>query len=190
MIDFLEEPMVFDGRIASVSVSVGIVDLEDDDADVKEIIRRADVAMYAAKSQGRNCTNVYQKSLDFKRDENRTIANELRRHIQSGSLTVVYQPIVDARTRRTKGVEALVRWPKDAPIRYTPDVFIPVAEEFGLIEDLGLFVLSEACRQAAQWRGHLRLGQRLADPVHESGFRRTCGDHARQDPAGSQAAGD
>ena len=151
MIEFLEEPMIFDGRIASVSVSTGIVDLENDDADMKEIIRRADVAMYAAKSQGRSCTNIYQKSLDFKRDENRTIASQLRQHILSRSLTVVYQPIVDARSRKTKGVEALVRWPKAAASYYSPDVFIPVAEEFGLIEDLGLFVLTEACRQAAQW---------------------------------------
>ena len=152
MIEFLAEPMVFDGRIASVSVSVGIVDLESDAADVAEIIRRADVAMYAAKSQGRNRTHVYQRSLDFKRDENRAIAQQLREHINRGDLTVVYQPIVDARTRRTKGVEALVRWPKNAGAHYTPDVFIPVAEEFGLIEDLGNFVMSEACRQAAQWR--------------------------------------
>jgi diguanylate cyclase (GGDEF)-like protein len=152
MISFLQEPMIFDGRIASVSVSAGIVDLEPDDADVEEIIRRADVAMYKAKSEGRNRLHVYQKSLDFKRDENRAMALQLRGHIDQRNLTVVYQPIVDARTRRTKGVEALVRWPKDAPIRYTPDVFIPVAEEFGLIEDLGYFVLSEACRQAAQWR--------------------------------------
>ena len=102
--------------------------------------------------QGRNRTHIYQKSLDFKRDENRSIAAQLREHIDRGALTVVYQPIVDARTRRTKGVEALVRWPKNASVRYTPDVFIPVAEEFGLIEDLGHFVLSEACRQAAQWQ--------------------------------------
>jgi diguanylate cyclase (GGDEF)-like protein len=151
MISFFEEPMIFDGRVTSVSVSAGIVDLEDDDTDVEEIIRRADVAMYKAKSEGRNRANVYHKSFDFKRDENRHIASQLREHIEKGNLTVVYQPIVDARTRRVKGVEALVRWPKDAPKRYTPDVFIPVAEEFGLIEDLGLFVLREACAQAAQW---------------------------------------
>jgi diguanylate cyclase (GGDEF)-like protein len=151
MLEFLSEPMVFGGRIASVSVSVGIVDLESDEADVEEIVRRADVAMYAAKSQGRNCTQVYQKSLDFKRDGNRTIAHLLREHIERGNLAVVYQPIVDARSRRTKGVEALVRWPSGVENHYTPDVFIPVAEEFGLIEDLGNFVLSEACRQAAQW---------------------------------------
>jgi diguanylate cyclase (GGDEF)-like protein len=151
MIAFLSEPMVFGGRVASVSVSVGIVDLEKDDADVEEIIRRADVAMYAAKSAGRNRLHIYDKSLDFKRDESRGIARALREHIDLGRLSVVYQPIVDARTRRVRGVEALVRWPRQDRIHYTPDIFIPVAEESGLIEDLGYFVLSEACRQAAQW---------------------------------------
>jgi diguanylate cyclase (GGDEF)-like protein len=151
MISFLSEPMIFGGRVASVSVSVGIVDLERDDADVEEIIRRADVAMYAAKSAGRNRLHIYDKTLDYKRDENRSIARALREHIDMGRLTVVYQPIVDSRSRRIRGVEALVRWPKDDRIHYTPDVFIPVAEESGLIEDLGYFVLSEACKQAAQW---------------------------------------
>lgn len=151
MIAFLSEPMIFGGRVASVSVSVGIVDLDNDQADVEEIIRRADVAMYAAKAAGRNRLHIYERSLDFKRDENRAIARSLREHIDSGSLTVVYQPIVDARSRRIKGVEALVRWPKDTTRHYTPDVFIPVAEEFGLIEDVGYFVLTEACRQAANW---------------------------------------
>lgn len=152
MITFFAEPMVFGGRIASVSVSIGIVDMNDDDADVKEMIRRADVAMYAAKAAGRNRFHVYERSLDFRRDEGRAIAKALREYIDSGSLSVVYQPIVDARSRTMRGVEALVRWPQNTRNHYTPDVFIPVAEEFGLIEDLGYFVLNEACRQAAQWQ--------------------------------------
>lgn len=151
MIAFFNEPMIFDGRVTSVSVSAGIVNLEEDEADVEEVIRRADVAMYKAKAEGRNRFTVYEKSLDFKRDENRTIALRLREHIEQKRLSVVYQPIVDARTRCTRGVEALVRWPRNAGLHYSPDVFIPVAEEFGLIEDLGLFVLREACRQAARW---------------------------------------
>lgn len=151
MIAFLNEPMTFSGRVASVSVSAGIVDVDNDPIDAEEIIRRADVAMYAAKAAGRNRLYVYSKSLDQKRDENRAISKALREHIDQGNLTVVYQPIVDARTRRIRGVEALVRWPKNTKVHYTPDKFVPVAEEFGMIEDLGYFVLSEACRQAAQW---------------------------------------
>ena len=151
MIIFLGEPMHFGGRVASVSVSVGIVDLEADETGSEEIIRRADVAMYAAKAAGRNRFHVYDPSLDAKRDENRAIALELREAIDLKQLGVVYQPIVDARTRRTMGVEALVRWPQNSKRHCPPDVFVPVAEEFGLIEALGNFVLAEACKQAANW---------------------------------------
>ncbi|MBI2720352.1 MAG: bifunctional diguanylate cyclase/phosphodiesterase [Rhizobiales bacterium] len=151
MIEFLVEPMVFGGRVASVSVSVGIVDVETDKIDVEEVLRRADVAMYAAKTAGRNRVHVYDALLDAKRDENRAIAHELRSAIDQHMLGVVYQPIVDARSRRMVGVEALVRWPKESPRHCPPDLFIPVAEEFGLIEDLGRLVLTEACRQAVGW---------------------------------------
>jgi diguanylate cyclase (GGDEF)-like protein len=153
MLRFLAEPIVFGGRVASVSVSAGIVDRtgNDAEADAEELLRRADAAMYAAKSGGRNRIQIYDPSLDSKREESRRIARELRTHIDAGQLGVVYQPIVDARTRQIAGVEALVRWPKTAALVYGPDVFVPVAEEFGMIEDLGYFVMMQACRQAAQW---------------------------------------
>jgi diguanylate cyclase (GGDEF)-like protein len=151
MITFLVEPMQFGGRVASVSVSAGIVDLEGDDAGGEEILRRADVAMYAAKAAGRNRIHIYEASLDSKRDESRMIARELREVIDRNKLGVIYQPIIDARTGVTVGVEALVRWPNDSKRPRTPDVFVPIAEEFGLIEDLGRFVLVEACTQASRW---------------------------------------
>ncbi|MGH6855845.1 MAG: bifunctional diguanylate cyclase/phosphodiesterase, partial [Aestuariivirga sp.] len=153
MIAFLAEPMQFGGRLASVSVSTGIVDLGQDDAAADEILRRADVAMYAAKAAGRNRIHVYDASLDSRRDERRAIARELRGVIDRKELGVIYQPIVDARTRRTSGVEALVRWPLSSKGQCNPDYFVPIAEEFGLIEDLGRFVLVEACSQAARWPG-------------------------------------
>jgi diguanylate cyclase (GGDEF)-like protein len=153
MLRFLAEPIVFGGRVASVSVSVGIVDRSEADADVdaEEFLRRADAAMYAAKSGGRNRIQIYEPKLDSKREESRGIARELRAALDTSALGVVYQPIVDARTRRISGVEALVRWPKNFSSHFTPDVFVPVAEEFGLIEDLGYFVMVQACKQAAQW---------------------------------------
>ena len=151
MVNFFRKPMVFGGRVAAVSVSIGIVDVENGVGDAEEIVRRADVAMYAAKAAGRNRAHVYSEALDRDRDNDRLIAQELRQVIERRQLEVVYQPIVNARTRHVAGVEALVRWPSKHPVQYTPDIFVPIAEQFGLIEDLGRFVLTEACRQAARW---------------------------------------
>ncbi len=151
IIAFLAAPMVFDGRVASVSASIGIAHADPRKADAEELLRRADVAMTAAKDNGRNRIEIYEPALDIQRDENRSIASELRGAIEQRRLGVVYQPIVDARTRRIAGVEALVRWPADSDRQIAPDIFIPVAEEHGLIEDLGFFVLSEACDKAARW---------------------------------------
>lgn len=153
MTAFLSEPMSFGGRIASVSVSAGIVDYETSITEIEEILRRADIAMYAAKNDGRDRVQIYDASLDHHRDEARAIARELRQVIDQGRLEIVYQPIVDARSRHIRGAEALVRMPSDARRKCGPDVFIPVAEKFGLIEELGQIVLEAACRQAANWKG-------------------------------------
>ncbi len=153
MIAFLAEPMQFGGRVTSISVSTGIVDVQGGDAGGEEILRRADIAMYAAKAEGRNRIHVYDASLEAKREEKRSIARELREAIDGNLLRVVYQPIVNARTRQTVGLEALVRWPRTSARECSPDVFIPIAEEFGLIEDLGRFVLAEACSKAIRWPG-------------------------------------
>lgn len=150
---FMAEPIVFGGRVASVSVSVGIADRQPNsgDPDAEEFLRRADTAMYSAKSGGRNAIQVYDPSLDTKREEHRRISRELRAHLDANALRVVYQPIINAKDRSMAGVEALLRWPSDAARVVPPDVFIPVAEEFGMIEEIGYFVMLEACRQAVQW---------------------------------------
>ena len=151
MIAFLGEPIVLGGRVVPVSVSIGIVHLTETTADAEEVLRRADVAMYAAKKNGRNRVHIYDAALDLKRDENRAIADQLRAVLEHRQLRVVYQPIFDARTRRIAAVEALARWPAGSGRQLSPDVFIPIAEEFGLIEDLGSMVLAEACQEAANW---------------------------------------
>jgi EAL domain-containing protein (putative c-di-GMP-specific phosphodiesterase class I) len=109
--------------------------------------------MYAAKAAGRNRYCIYEPALDSRRNEHRAIARQLKSHIENGKIALVFQPIVDARTRTVRGVEALARWPAEDEHSYPPAVFVPVAEEFGLIEELGAFVLREACRQAARWPG-------------------------------------
>jgi diguanylate cyclase (GGDEF)-like protein len=150
-IKFLNEPFDLDGRQADVGVSIGIAGWTNQHLEGKELLRRADVAMYQAKAQGKNCVSEYTSNFDVSRVENLAIAEELRGIISSATLEVAYQPIVDARTSKIIGVEALARWPSSSARKLTPDRFIGIAESNGLIDDLGNFILSKACQDASAW---------------------------------------
>ena len=115
------------------------------------MLRRADIALYAAKAAGGNCFEMYDAHLDQSRREKRTIEVDLRNALITGEgLFVLFQPIFDARTGGLAGAEALVRWNHPTRGHLAPDRFISVAEETGLIDQLGLWVLGEACRFAAR----------------------------------------
>jgi diguanylate cyclase (GGDEF)-like protein len=150
-IKFLKEPFNLDGRQADVGVSIGIAGWTDQHLEGKELLRRADVAMYQAKARGKNCISEYVASFDDIRFENIAIAVELREIIASGVLEVAYQPIVDARCTKIIGVEALARWPSSSARKLTPDRFIAIAESHGLIDDLGNLILSKSCQDASLW---------------------------------------
>ncbi len=117
----------------------------------EELFRRADVAMFEAKKQGPNRLDIYRAAIDTIRHERLAIADDLRRALQAESLTVEYQPIFDARTGRIVAAEALLRWFRPGHGDISPEVFIPIAEESGLIEELGTWVLRRATRDAAAW---------------------------------------
>jgi diguanylate cyclase (GGDEF)-like protein len=148
---FMCLPFEFDGRIISVGASIGIVGPEYADCTPDELIRRADMAMYRAKKNGRNQSFVYAPDLDREREERRKLASALRSAMNAGEISLHYQPYVSAGTREIAGVEALLRWtsPELGPVN--PASFVSVAEEFGLIDELGMQVLFAACAQAALW---------------------------------------
>jgi diguanylate cyclase (GGDEF)-like protein len=150
-IKFVREPFDLDGRQADVGVSIGIAGWTDKYLEGKELLRRADVAMYQAKADGKNCASTYTSGLDVARVENTAIADELRSIIASATLEVAYQPIVDARSAKIIGVEALARWPSSSTRKLTPDRFIAIAESSGSIDDLGNLILSKACQDASLW---------------------------------------
>jgi diguanylate cyclase (GGDEF)-like protein len=139
-----------DGRIATVGMSVGVAlggaDVEDADA----LIRRADIAMYAAKRGGGNDFLFYEPALGDPKTCREDAEAELAAAIRGGDMRVVYQPLMEMRTGRPIGAEALVRWQHPDGLR-TPEEFIGLAEDTGLITELGAFVLRDACRQAARW---------------------------------------
>ncbi len=149
----LRRPVSACGHDLVIEASIGLAYAGDGTAD--ELLRRADVAMYEAKSQGRGRTVVYTPHMDQRGAEQARIAADLRIALDTGQLHLLYQPIVAIADESLYGVEALVRWnhPQRGPIG--PVDFIPAAERTGLIVPLGAWILGEACRQAVRWQHEL-----------------------------------
>jgi EAL domain-containing protein (putative c-di-GMP-specific phosphodiesterase class I) len=107
--------------------------------------------MYASKTSGKMRCTWFSDEFDRKRDAARKIEGELRKALERGEFRLKYQPLVDAQTCQIVAVEALLRWERADGVPIGPDVFIPIAEESGLIDPIGLWVLREACREAMKW---------------------------------------
>ncbi|WP_250030746.1 putative bifunctional diguanylate cyclase/phosphodiesterase [Paractinoplanes maris] len=150
----LRRPVRAGGHELVVEASIGLAPARDGDT-ADELLRRADVAMYEAKGQGKGRLVTYATAMDQRTAEQSRLAADLRTALDTDQLHLVYQPIVTMPDGELFGVEALIRWrhPERGPIG--PAVFIPAAERTGLIVPLGAWILEEACRQAVRWREEL-----------------------------------
>ena len=151
LIELFSTPFQVKGEKLHVGVSIGITVYPVDSRNESELLRFADIAMYHAKSLGKNNYQFYQDTLNESIHRKMNIAMCLREAIGNKSLTLVYQPQVELKTNRIVGVEALLRWNDPELGRIAPDEFIPVAESSGEILALGEWVIHEACRQQAEW---------------------------------------
>jgi len=151
LVRYLNGPITLDERVIVIGTSVGIAVADEPGMTADELLRRADVAMYQAKELGRSRIALYDRSIDAEKIDRKRLASELREALETNALHVVYQPIFEAQTMRPAQVEALLRW--DHPIEgmIPPDLFISVAEENGLMDAVGSWVLRNACRDAALW---------------------------------------
>ena len=145
------KPFMLDGQSIHLGTSIGYALAPDDGEEPAQLLRNADLALYAAKAQGKGTYRRYDLSLDEKTRERRALEADLRRAVENGQLELHFQPLADARTGLITSAEALVRWrhPERGPI--PPAEFIPLAEETGLILQLGAWVLRTACAAAATW---------------------------------------
>jgi diguanylate cyclase (GGDEF)-like protein/PAS domain S-box-containing protein len=153
----LAEPFRIDDRELYLSASIGIA-VPGKDVTAGEVIRDADAAMYRAKAEGKGRHAMFDTALHEQAVARLDVETRLRRGLAGGGterLHVVYQPIVDLRTGRTWGFEALARWREADGQLLAPDLFIPIAEETGLVRVLGREVLHTACAQLVQWRAAL-----------------------------------
>lgn len=150
MLEAVAAPFDLSGRRANVGVSMGLA-TSGPGIDATELMRQADVALYAAKNSGRMRICRYNRELDAVRTRRRKIAALLAKALQAGDLQVHYQPIVGSKSLAITGVEALARWTTTNGEVVQPDEFISIAEEAGVIDQLGLFVLERACRDWTGW---------------------------------------
>jgi diguanylate cyclase (GGDEF)-like protein len=147
----LAEPLDCGGHRLVVTPSIGIALYPQDGTDIEDLLVKADMAMYQAKDQGRNGFAFYGHSMAVRSLGRLELENDLRAAFQSGDFQIYYQPKIELSTGAIIGVEALLRWHHATRGWIAPDIFIPVAEETGLIAELGDWVIREACKQLNAW---------------------------------------
>ncbi|MES2683563.1 MAG: EAL domain-containing protein [Pseudomonadota bacterium] len=152
----LATPLVLGGQVFHLGASIGIALFPDNGSDAEQLLQGADTAMYEAKASGRNAYAIYDPSMTEKVAGYLSREARLRQALATGELRVHYQPVIDTSSGRCHSVEALIRWQHPVLGLLKADDIVPVAEDCGLIVELGRWVLREACGQARRWRdeGH------------------------------------
>jgi len=151
VLDVFSQPLPITGREIAIGASVGVSLADRSDALADTLLSNADAAMYRAKREGKGCYRVFEMSMHTAAVERMNLEQALRAAVATGALTIYYQPVVDTLTGRVLSFEALARWHDPTQGFVPPDIFIPLAEESGLIIELGRAILRAACQQAARW---------------------------------------
>ncbi|HVQ08494.1 MAG TPA: EAL domain-containing protein [Allosphingosinicella sp.] len=148
--DCFGTPFRVTGHLLEANASVGIAFAEAGRS-FEDLMREADIALYEAKASGRGCDVRFEASMAQKIEKRRMLEVDLKTAIAQGELSVLYQPIVEASTGQISSVEALCRWTSARHGPVSPDIFIPIAEEAGLMADLGRFVIERAVKDSLRW---------------------------------------
>ncbi len=157
VITMLSQPYQIDGSRCVIGASVGIAIAPYDGITSEELVRSADLALYASKGGGRGQFRFYSSDLHSEAERRKQIEDDLRDALVSDQMRVVYQPIVDASANKVVSLEALARWEHPELGDIAPSIFIPIAEEANLIGQLGDWVLKQACMDAVEWPGSIRV---------------------------------
>jgi diguanylate cyclase (GGDEF)-like protein/PAS domain S-box-containing protein len=160
--EVLAQPFVVDDRQLHVTATVGLVVRTDEVVTTEALLRRADVAMYLAKTRGKNRVQAYETGMDEQFRERLELKGDLSAALEQQQFRVVYQPIVDLATGDLDGFEALVRWQHPERGLVPPNVFVPIAEETGDIVALGQWVLQTACDQLGEWQRSFGIRPRMS----------------------------
>ena len=158
----LAAPYRISGNEVVVGASVGIALAPRDGSDADLLLKNADMALYRAKSDGRHAWRFFEHGMDVMAQARRNLQLDLRSALASNAFTLHYQPLVNLHTNKISTCEALLRWPHPVRGMVSPAEFIPVAEEMGLIVEIGNLVLREACLECAKWPGDVRVAVNMS----------------------------
>ncbi len=167
----IERPLIIQGHEIVLTGSVGISIYHEDGRDVETLLKHADIAMFRAKENGRNNYQFYSAQMNPHSLQRLALETALRRALERGEFALHYQPKFDLKSGNITGVEALLRWKHAELGNVSPAQFIPIAEETGLIEPIGAWVLKEACEQAVRWHRQGLRGVRVAVNLSARQFR-------------------
>jgi diguanylate cyclase (GGDEF)-like protein len=158
----LAEPFQISGNEVVIGASIGIALAPRDGSDADSLLKNADMALYRAKSDGRRAWRFFEQGMDVLAQARRSLQLDLRSAVAANALKVHYQPLYNLRSKRISTCEALLRWPHPVRGMVSPAEFIPVAEEMGLIVEIGDFVLREACLECATWPDDVNVAVNLS----------------------------
>jgi len=154
ILSLFTQPIKVKGHTLSITMSIGVSIAPDDDLDAAALLKFADIAMYEAKDSGKNRYKFYKERLSILANDRLDIEQSLINSLNNNEFFVVYQPKYDIQKRKTVGLEALVRWQNPKLGFVSPEKFIPVTEEMGLIIELGLFIFKQACQDFMEFKKH------------------------------------
>lgn len=162
IIALIEQPFDLNGHRASIGTSIGIAFAPEHGTEPEMLLKRADLALYAAKSAGRNDFRVFEPELMAAEDHQMKMEIELQEALAENQFELHYQPVVDIRSGRIHGMEAFVRWHHPSSGLLTPGQFLPAAESGGLLVPLSEWILQQACTDAATWPAHVVLALNIS----------------------------
>jgi diguanylate cyclase (GGDEF)-like protein len=162
LLEVVGAPYEIDGHRVVIGTSIGIAIAPDHGLDNEKLLKNADLALYRAKSDGRNSFRIFEPEMDHELRLRRALEVDLQNAVANGELEAYYQPLVNADDGQTCAVEALIRWRHPQQGIIAPDRFVPVAEERGMISAIDRWILHRACSDAVQWPEHVRLAVNLS----------------------------
>ena len=162
IIERVGRPYDLDGQVVGISATVGVSMTPQDGTSAERLFQSADMALCRAKVEGRGRYRFFEQAMHEQQQTRQAMVVDLRRALGRGELAVFYQPLIDIATGRIGSFEALLRWRHPSQGMVSPAVFIPLAEETGLICEIGEWVVREACREAVSWPGDIRVAVNLS----------------------------